>query len=451
MQTINNNSILTGYIKQFLHDFNLPKASFLRAGMRVFNGMRYIDRNNIYECVKTSYFDGSSYEYLTEISPYIYGKKYLNITKNLNSTVNEYDYKTHEFLGDYLRFYRDYKNINLMSMYNCFGGRTGSNIDLSFKVGGLSAEFDSSNASFSIYVLPVKLQSEYTIAIDCSAAIEIVACLYDGSRVVQNDINDVLLENTYYGHSGNRFAKPFVYRRLKEFSDTQSAESVAMRANDLMLFVKVPAGNESSFTVLEGDWSDCSDFVLAESTQRIHRTANNYEPKHYIDSTASAPSKSRMGDIFIDRATGMQYRYDSSEGVYMPLSNNHASANGYMREYASRLQLLTVNDGASHPFADKLVGYLLGNVITSDDGISDNIRRLQKSLINHSGVGYAYTRNFGSWEPELRDYVYDLAVSNGTVDCSFDSIGFVDKDIEGAFGADISYDVGGRGMSGGTR
>lgn len=452
MQVMNNNSVLTGYIKQMLRDFNLPKADYLLPGRYVFKGMRYVDRHNIYRCAKTSWFDGASYENLETVAPYVYGKEYLNVTRRLNSTVGTYDYKTHEFLGDYLRFYRDYKGINLMSMYNCFGGRTGKFVDLSFtSENGSSINFDSSDATCLIYVVPVRLQNEYTIAIDCSTAIELVVGVYDGSRLTVDD--ESLYKNTYFKHSWNMFARPFVYRGLKNLSASVS-ESIANQERNLVLFVKVPASNSSSFSVLEGDWLSSTDSVFVESGRQLHRVANNYEPKRYFDFASSGkPAKSQIGDIFIDRQTGLQYRYDDSEASYVPLSDaaSMTSASDYSRDYVSRLQLLTVNDGASHPFADKLIGYLLGNVITGDDGISDNIRRLQRSLINRKDVGYAYSRNFGSWEPELRDYVYDLSVRLGIADGSFDSIGFVDKDIERVFGSDIGYDVGGHGISGGTR
>ena len=46
----------------------------------------------------------------------------------------------------------------------------------------------------------------------------------------------------------------------------------------------------------------------------------------------------------------------------------------------SGLELLAGNTGVSYPFADRLLEYLLDNVITPIDDISDNIKRVQKVI-----------------------------------------------------------------------
>ncbi len=57
------------------------------------------------------------------VQAYIPGQDYNNLTDNYMSNVNYYSSDVHERLGEYLRFYRDYYNINLMSLYNCFSNR----------------------------------------------------------------------------------------------------------------------------------------------------------------------------------------------------------------------------------------------------------------------------------------------------------------------------------------
>ncbi len=427
MQEMNNNNILTGFVKQLLREFNLPKASVLRKGMRIFEDSYYIYGSDIYVCTATQEqpFDGDM-KSLKKISAYVYGEKYLNITKTLSSDTQIYDAYTHEYLGDYLRFYRDYKDINLMSMYNCFGNDTANNVDISLTVNGKTVHFDTSDSAYVIYAVPIRWFNEYTIGVDCSANIELMACIYDGNGIVSFDNESALYSQTYVKSAGNRFSKPFKYDKLKNFSVSKRLKN---NERHLVLLMKVPASCKSSIVVLEGDWLACSEYSLDADGQSVCWEIHNY-----------APSSSNVA-----------YRYNSTDNKYEELNANSGTTSEYKRKYASKNQLLMVNDGAAHPFSDKLIGYLLFNVITSDDGISDNIRRLQKALIHRGDVGYNYSRNPGSWEPNLRDYIYDLGKSLQIADNSFDFIGFVDRDIEKALGADINHDSGQHSISGGTR
>lgn len=51
------------------------------------------------------------------LSPYVFGKHYPNITSNYISNKRYYDTDLHEYLGRYLRAYRDYYNVDVMNFY----------------------------------------------------------------------------------------------------------------------------------------------------------------------------------------------------------------------------------------------------------------------------------------------------------------------------------------------
>lgn len=452
MQKINSNSILTGYIKQLLHSFNLPKAKVLKKGMNIYKDGYYIDEHAIYLCVKNAKFAGdANIDALRRIEDYCFGKKYPNLTKNLKFTGSLYDSYTHEYLGDYLRFYRDFKGINLMSMYNCLSGRVARKVNI--------LSFDSDNTDYVIYLIPVKFNSVYTIGIDCSSSIELMSCLYTKDRPVSIEYNSNLQKATYSKKAGCSISHPFVYDKLKDYPKSilnVGVEDLALQERNLCLLMKIPASNTSSIVVLEGDWTSSSYFVFEDGKQKTVDQICNYERIHYISNLNTPPSAIYKNDIFIYigdvENNGKQYRYDAEESIYRELNKDETSPYWeYTRKYGFKSQLLLVNDGVSYPFADKLIGYLLENVISGADSISDNIRRVQKALGNRSDVKYGPAPSLGYWETGLRDYVYDLAKKRGVVDSSFDSIGFVDKDVEAILGADVNCDADGHMISGGTR
>lgn len=417
MQKMNESSLASGYIKQMLREFNLPKATVLKDKMRVFDGRYYMDGMAISKCIQSGVYDKSkdNTKLLSKVTDYQYGRKYINLTRNLEPRGTLYDSYTHEYLGDYLRFCRDFSGIDLMSMYNCFCGDVARNVSLSFEVPDQAGDsdktkvsFDSSDSSSVLYVVPIRFGQQYTIGIDCVAPIEVVACFYEDGGVIEFNDN-LLCQKTYARHSGNALSKPFLYSKAKDYFDGESTSGNggAMRAeHSLALLIKAPASNASSLTVLEGDFVRCSEMSFSKRGQEPIFVVRNYE-------------------------SGVTERDE--------------------RSYYSKLQLLMINDGESHPFADKLIDYLVGNVITPMDGIPDNIRRLQKSIINRFDGTYSHARLPGAWESVLRDYAYDLAKSRGVLASSFDVLGYIDKDVEGLFGSDISYDTERHTISGGTR
>ena len=172
MLQFNNNHIFTGYLKQFLSSFNLPTCRIYTAEFEKYytehgrEDPRVIESNlpilisgtadRVRPAVGIDYLkDGEVQQYFWDTSAWetnkainentvakywksnktfhYNGNKILGLTKNLKNPTTLYDYQTHEYLGDYLRFLRDFENINLMSMYNCFSNRLCNNIKVNLK------------------------------------------------------------------------------------------------------------------------------------------------------------------------------------------------------------------------------------------------------------------------------------------------------------------------------
>ena len=118
------------------------------------------------------------------------------VTYTLKNPTTLYNYQTHEYLGDYLRFLRDFEGINLMSMYNCFSNRLCNNIKVVDPEDRELPVINAYDSNYKIYMLPVKLFEKYTIAIDCYQGIELFCGLYN-EKLDTSDKAKNLIKKTY--------------------------------------------------------------------------------------------------------------------------------------------------------------------------------------------------------------------------------------------------------------
>lgn len=448
MLQFNNNHIFTGYLKQFLSSFNLPTCKVYTSEFEKFyekNGYedpRVIESNNPIIISKTeskkrpavgiTYLkDGSAQQYFWDTSNWdasldlnknktikywksnqiihYNGNKILGLTKTLKNPTTLYNYQTHEYLGDYLRFLRDYENINLMSMYNCFSNRLCNNIK--FKLAINDAQTITVNAydtNYKIYMLPVKLFENYTIALDCYQGAELFCGFYNEKLDTSAKALD-LIKKTYQKVPKALFNQPFIYdklhvdhwkwqdenTRVKVKLTTAAGDlqvngtglqtvmsntskilraEVALRESELKLFIKVPTTNTSSVVVLEGDYTHFNDSLYIRDNKHGWRYFSNSTIVNFDDKNPRLP--------------------EINSREFKPIS---------------KLQLLALNTGISYPFADRLIEYLIMNVIIPNDATPDNIRRLQK-VMEDSGYGFQID---GIWEPKMQMILYDYLMNSG--------------------------------------
>ena len=341
-----------------------------------------------------------------------------NETKNYVIKNNIYDYYTHEYLGEYLRFIRDFHNVDLMPLYNCFSDHICNNIELTWNVGATSITFSGGDPEYKIYMLPVKLFQKYTIAIDCQQEYELCCGIY-GKYLDNREIFKSIPEKTYKKVIG-QFSKPILYdlaellpNKLpsKELTGTPEEQEekkrrweetiawLAKNEGDLKLFIKLPASNNSSITVLEGDYRSWNDSYGVGINKTQNKTILNFEASDEC------------------------------------LSNSDL-------KLITPLQLLKFNTGKSYPFADRLVEYLLGNAITPLDEIADNIKRVQTIALKNGQVNKAD----GIWTDKLQKILYsfmnseELTQSNKK-ETNHDILGYADKDVENAYYAKMNNSV----------
>ena len=395
MNKFNSTHIIIGQIKELLHSFNLPQLKVITKGITVFPNVSYIFSGGVYKYVGktplriTRDFKTLPSYFIFEHS-YGYGQAILNRTKTMNISGVEYDAYTHEYLGDYLRFHRDFMNIDLMSMYNCFS----NNINTSINISTDEFSFDASDKGHKIFMLPVRFGKVYTIGIDCDTTIEIVSGFHSTSEISKLGKDESAIpfyKSTYQQKLGTQFKKPFIYDKLAKI--TPSLNQGRLEKN-LVLFLKVPISNTSSITVLEGDF---------------RAGTNTYFDEMGAEKICNLP-------IFYDN--------EPTPGIFEEMT---------YYSYITRPGLLKFNSGTSLPFSVRLVEYLFGNVVDSSDRISQNIERIQTALLKvkqDAGVRLTGVVKYGEWNEKLRQLIYHNYVKLGLIHKTFDSIGFYDKDIE---------------------
>ena len=456
MKKFNNSDLFTGYLKQLLHNFHLPKIKTYTKQHEQYLQKYHTESPEILETLEASpknelnaqtgelitpsknvrYFpylkDGEIQEYVdgswrnikwqstdeiennktkliskTAVCKYTYGDKLLNYTKNLKINSNVYDSYTHEYLGDYLRFHRDYLNLNLMPLYNCFSNRACKKLHLQWAIKTTEGDntivnFDSSDSNFKIYMLPVKLFQRYTIAIDSSTPIEMCCGLYGDYQDNRTKFIN-LPKYTYKKVTKSIFSQPFIYDALvytkdnnaqNFFIDTNTLIELAQNECDLKLFLKIPINNDSTIVVLEGDYCNWNDYIWdmsAEDAKRYNKAVIN------LDANLKAVENINL---------------------------------------ITQLQLLQFNTREQHPFADRLIEYLIGNTITnSEDEIYDNVRRAQKALASNSGANNYRISIPGIWSKEMSLLFYEYMTSKSnpltsSFEINHDILGYVDKDVE---------------------
>lgn len=400
----NDSSIYVGQIKELLSSFWLPTCAVVPSGTEpkkceaLAKGGNYIQGNALF------LWDGFNGR---RLSPYKAGDFIPNLTKRLEIRNNYYDSYTHAYLGDFLRYVRDYLGVDLMGLYNCFTWDMPKYVDS--LAAGEGRVFSSNDGAYDLYMFPAKFGKEYTFAADWHGRIEVCACLYDANIVLNqasgDNLNNGLAKATYASFSGMRFSRPVLYTGLKEKSPEKY--SAGESAGKLKLFVKVPRGCESSIVFMEGDWRAASSTYLSQTSTKALKSRTVLSLK--------GPTPLPDGE----RAEGFS---------------------GF--DYVSKNQLLSTNDGGRNQLADRLVEYLSSNAVSPLDPITRNVAKLQakyeaEGRFDRCAVASRLDRlgnHYGIWDDALRRATWAYEDKSGMLDDYYDLLGYFDKDAEAKMG-----------------
>lgn len=261
MQKFDTNTIEYEYIQNLLLNTYVPTVPFYKndddvtyefpTGTEESHVITYITPLCIKS--KTFYRDTEKTPVVKVIESYQFGKRYPNITKNFVNKRNYYNTELHEALGDYLRWYSKYKDINLMPLYNCFSNRYIDDFSLPIVAQKVTTEVEehyivtgsTHDTSKQLLAFPVRLGKTYQIACDNNQQCRCQLGLYESNKLVTHD---EIVENGSY-----KFKTTPLFLTFSAPS-TYSVSSTAVPASlerYLYLFIELPSSNNSSVVVLE--------------------------------------------------------------------------------------------------------------------------------------------------------------------------------------------------------
>ena len=397
-----NDNLITGYIKNLLHEFNLPQAKVITSDdMPRYDGKFYIKDRKIFYGKNTK-----------AVGTYAFNAKIPNFTKNyvINSSV--YDSRTHAYLGDFLRFIRDYHKLDLMPLYNCFNNESPYGLKFTLDIPYWTNEYDSagnitdvlehtsyfrvdtSSSFYNYYIVPIKFDAVYNIAIDSNQAYEICAMIYTGSQ--RTKLSNKLMKQTYKLIGNSRFDRPFQFTVPGD--DTPQPACNKLRFTDyeenLRLLIKLPKSVNTSIAIIEGQIP---------------------VGKMYADKIPPKIVYNEEEFIELENGKVVQPTYTD----LMPSTN---------------LSLLSLNDGQSYPFADRLVEYLLRNAINHTEKIQYNVARVQNKIYPTFGNFKGF---YDVWNINLNYRLHDFM--DTPLKSVAAKIGTYDVDSEGKSSEITSY------------
>ena len=294
------------------------------------------------------------------------------------NTSSTYDHNTHKWLGSYLRYLRDFKNLNLFPFYNCYCGESINHIKLyrptSRNVSDKDFEYID-NTDSNVFCIPVRFGCNYTVAIDSNLPVIMKLCFYNDKSNIINHIK--LNSNVNQVYENLSFHKP-IYIQIP------TAESIVeiQQESNLTLLIQISKNVKTSIAVLEGMYNYNKALKI------------NYSEEDRTDALKNNP---------------------------IVINNSYSDV--------SRISLLEANTGESYAFSFRLIEYLLLNIITEEDPLDNNISYLKELLTPQLDPQVSFTDKAEFWEDLIDETIHKILVNNS------DNIFLRDQD--GQFNCDI--------------
>lgn len=378
------NTIVSKFIKNLIYNTPLPVYNTVREGDYILAPFVYINKCDIFRCIKSGKYQEDAE--IEMVGHYSFGKYYPKFTEKFLSDNLYYDVATHKQLGHYLRAYRDCYNIDLMPFYNCWCDEYISNYFV-----GANGIVEGDNSAYKVAMVPIKFNRKYTIAADSSSAVMIAPIYQENNQLIPAWSGSISFDLTQdlcsrdncanvHKELSCSFKRPFTV----EISNKEGQHNAIIHQRNeryLYLLIQFMSTVDTTLVVLEGDYTDMSCNEI-------------YNFEKYLD-------------VEYDNETVRE------QNVITPVELD--------RMMLSELDLLQLSSKEQRPYSNRLVEYLLNNVITSRDDLALDIKIAQRNRMLQTGI----------WDNNLRRAVYrDYMLSKHTR--KIDITGYVDKDVENA-------------------
>lgn len=278
MIKFNESSIMVGYIKELLYSFNLPRIDVDEFKKKIAGGKL----------------------------AYLFGDYIPNVTTNLKLENSIYDSYTHEYLGDYLRFIRDFKGVDLMPLYNCFSNKS------------------YTEDNYVYFRVPIKKNATYTVRGP--------AFNYAYVLTSKSSFEEVVTLSSYVK-----------VRKIRGHLFTQVV--VQNRSGEKYLVIKSPLNASTNFVILEGDYSKTKDNWAG--VQFNFESVDDVDPDKYISNISLLSDYNQNNEVKPFAPKLLEYLIGNVITPVDEISRNIADAKYKLNQLRhGKNAILNVADGA---------------------------------------------------------------------------------------------------------
>lgn len=409
-QQFNTDTLGSRFIKSLLSQTPVPLFTCVVDGDYLVEGCYYVYKNFIIKChtggvlrvseseaLKPSemlyprddlfpaiyLYPESGYRFATfHVLSYIDSNDRFNFN-TFDSSVSHYDSDTHIQLGKYLRYLQSTSGPDLMNYYNCYSGITFGDVELKtaheFQFEHVTVQ-RVSQQRYKVIAVPILFGKTYSIFLDCPSEVLVRACLYDKTGLIDSSVS--------FAETSNDIKTPIVTDAL----DT------ALK-NSGRIYTHMRFKTPETFRI---EIDELSSMLLQK----------------YLYLLIQVPLSNNSSIVVLEN-------FDDSTGI--------ACDENHVRKYITKPYLTKMNTYCSYAFSDRLVEYLLGNIISSQDSNRKNIEKVQDAL-SQTNPSYKIKliknpKQKGYWDSSISSLLFNIAETELRDNC-YDQDGFVNKDME---------------------